>query len=124
VPHLCEVYPGIGLTTEEKALKNLSQSSRRMPVGKEYTEQSILVNERKRGIDCVGGLQRFWPIRAVERRSRDRCCIKPVGILTICRPENGSTSLQTLMPSGLVQGLCHCLCSRALIGPDPCSLSV
>ena len=39
-----EVYPGIYLTTEEKAHKNLSQSGRRMPVGKEYTEQSILVN--------------------------------------------------------------------------------
>jgi hypothetical protein len=52
-----------------------------MPVGKECTEQSILVNERKRCIDYVGELQGFWPIRAVERRSGDRCCIKPVGIL-------------------------------------------
>jgi hypothetical protein len=33
VPRLCEVYPGICLTTEEKARKNLSQGSRRMPVG-------------------------------------------------------------------------------------------
>jgi hypothetical protein len=33
------------LTTEEKARKNLSQGSRRMPTGKEYTEQSILVNK-------------------------------------------------------------------------------
>jgi hypothetical protein len=44
VPRLCEVYPGIYLTTEEKARKNLSQGSRRMPVGTmktEYTEQSI-----------------------------------------------------------------------------------
>jgi len=37
VPRLCDVYPGIYLTTEEKAGKNLSQCSRRMPVGKEYT---------------------------------------------------------------------------------------
>jgi len=29
------------LITEEKAWKNLSQGSWRMPVGKEYTEQSI-----------------------------------------------------------------------------------
>jgi len=43
VPHLCEVYPG--LTTGEKAWKNLSQGSRRMAVGKEYTEQSILANK-------------------------------------------------------------------------------
>jgi hypothetical protein len=37
---------------------------------------------RGRYIDYVGGLQGFWPFRAVERRSRDRC-IKLVGILTI-----------------------------------------
>jgi hypothetical protein len=29
VPHLCGCYPGICLTTEEKARKNLSQGSRR-----------------------------------------------------------------------------------------------
>jgi len=38
VPRLCEVYPGICLITEEKAWKTLSQGSRRMPVGKEYTD--------------------------------------------------------------------------------------
>ena len=41
VPRLCELYPGICLTTEEKARKNLSQGSRRVPVGTmkgEYTE--------------------------------------------------------------------------------------
>jgi hypothetical protein len=32
-PHLCEVYPGICLTTEEKARKNLSQGSRRVLIG-------------------------------------------------------------------------------------------
>jgi hypothetical protein len=30
VPSLCEFYPGICLTTEEKARKNLSQDSRRI----------------------------------------------------------------------------------------------
>jgi len=40
VPRLCEIFPGICPTTEEKAWKNLGQGSRRMPVGKEYTEQS------------------------------------------------------------------------------------
>jgi len=43
VPHLCDVYPGICLLTEEKAWENLSQGSRRMWVGMmktEYTEQS------------------------------------------------------------------------------------
>ena len=39
MPRVCEVYPGICLTTEEKARKTLSQGSRRMPAGKEYTEQ-------------------------------------------------------------------------------------
>ena len=34
VPRLCELYTGICLTTEEKARKNLSQGSRRVPVGK------------------------------------------------------------------------------------------
>ena len=35
VPRLCELYPGICLTTEEKARKkkNLSQGSRRVPAG-------------------------------------------------------------------------------------------
>jgi len=44
VPHLFELYPGICLTTEEKARKNLSEGTRRMPVGAmktEYTEQSM-----------------------------------------------------------------------------------
>jgi len=33
VPLLCGFYPGICLTTEEKARKNLSQGSRRVPAG-------------------------------------------------------------------------------------------
>jgi hypothetical protein len=33
MPRLCGLYPGICLTTEEKARKNLSQSSRRVPAG-------------------------------------------------------------------------------------------
>ena len=44
MPRLCDVYPGICLTAEEKTRKNLSQGSRRMPVGTmktEYTEQGI-----------------------------------------------------------------------------------
>jgi len=31
VSRLCELYPGICLTTEKKARKNLSQGSRRVP---------------------------------------------------------------------------------------------
>jgi hypothetical protein len=33
VPRLCGFYPGICLTTEEKARKNLSHGSRRVPAG-------------------------------------------------------------------------------------------
>jgi len=48
VPRLCELYPGISLTTEEKTRKNLIQGSRRVPVGTmktEYTEQNIHTNK-------------------------------------------------------------------------------
>jgi hypothetical protein len=38
VPCLCELYPGICLTTEEKARKNLSQGSRRVLAGTMKTE--------------------------------------------------------------------------------------
>jgi hypothetical protein len=34
VPRLCELYPGICLTTEEKARKNLSQGSRTIRIHK------------------------------------------------------------------------------------------
>jgi len=33
VPRLCELYPGICLTAEEKARKTLSQGTRRVPAG-------------------------------------------------------------------------------------------
>jgi len=33
VPRLCVLYPGICVTTEEKARKNFSQGRRRMSVG-------------------------------------------------------------------------------------------
>jgi hypothetical protein len=48
VPSLWELYPGICLTTEEKAHKNLSQGGRRVPVGTmgtECTEQNIYKNK-------------------------------------------------------------------------------
>ena len=34
MPRLCELYPGIRLTTEEKARKNLSQGSRTIRIHK------------------------------------------------------------------------------------------
>ena len=45
---LCELYPGICLTTEEKAWKNHSQGSQRVPFGTiktEYAEQNIHNNK-------------------------------------------------------------------------------
>jgi len=48
VPRVCELYPGICLTTEEKARKTLNQGSRRVAAGTmktEYTEQNIHNNE-------------------------------------------------------------------------------
>ena len=48
MPRLCELYPGICLTAEEKAWKTLSQGSRRVPVSTvetEYTEQNVHNNE-------------------------------------------------------------------------------
>jgi len=48
VPRLCELHPGVCLTTEEKAQKNPSQGSRRVPAGTmktEYTEQNIRNNK-------------------------------------------------------------------------------
>jgi len=48
VPRVCELYPGICPTTEEKARKSLSQGSRRVPVGTmktECTEENTRKNE-------------------------------------------------------------------------------
>ena len=48
MPRLRKLYPGICLTTEEKARKNLSQGSQRETVGTmktEYTEQKIHNNK-------------------------------------------------------------------------------
>ena len=50
VPCLCVLYPGICLTTEEKARKTLSQGSWRVPVGTmktEYTEQYTTIRIHK-----------------------------------------------------------------------------
>jgi len=40
VPRLCEFYPGICLTTEEKARKNLSQSKKNLSQVKKNLSQS------------------------------------------------------------------------------------
>jgi len=60
VPRLCEVYPGICLTTEEKARKNLSQGNRRLfifrtePVSCRWFAHARVV---VRDVSCL--LQRF-----------------------------------------------------------------
>jgi len=48
VPRLCELYPGICLTTEERARINLNQGSRRVSddaMKTEYTEEKIRNNK-------------------------------------------------------------------------------
>jgi len=42
VPHLCEFYPGICLTTEEKARKNLSRGKRNLSQVKKILSQSTV----------------------------------------------------------------------------------
>jgi hypothetical protein len=44
VPSLCELYPGICLTTEGKAWKNLSQGSRRDLKNAHYQDTHTLQN--------------------------------------------------------------------------------
>jgi hypothetical protein len=51
VPRLCGLYSGICLTTEEKAGKNLSQGSRRVPAGGATEE-----NHNFRHVALVSGL--------------------------------------------------------------------
>jgi len=45
VPRLCELYLRICLTAEEKARKNLSQGSRRMPAGTMKVMKQPLISE-------------------------------------------------------------------------------
>jgi hypothetical protein len=47
MPHLCEFYRGICLTTEEKARKNLSQSKENLSQGKKNLSQSTVCILRK-----------------------------------------------------------------------------
>ena len=58
MPRLCELYPGICLTTEEKARKNLSQGSRIMPVGTMKTEYTWNIN-------CVGKMKTSWTLQHI-----------------------------------------------------------
>jgi len=64
VPRVCEVYSAICLTNEEKARKNLSQGSRRMPVGTmetEYTEQNIHNNKNTQLTELNKCIQNIQP---------------------------------------------------------------
>ena len=53
VPRLCELYPGICLTTEEKARKNLSQGSRRVAAGTMKTVVFIIRETISKCIFCT-----------------------------------------------------------------------
>jgi len=57
VPPLCEFYPGIYLTTEEKARKNLSrgkktlsQGKKNLSEGKKNLSQSIVVSDMNKSL--------------------------------------------------------------------------
>ena len=45
MPRLCEFYPGICLTTEEKAWKNLSQGKKNLSQVKKHLRESTVVLE-------------------------------------------------------------------------------
>jgi len=44
VPRICEFYPGICLTTEEKAWKNLSQGKKNLSQSRQEKEKSAEAN--------------------------------------------------------------------------------
>ena len=46
MPRLCELYPGICFTTEEKARKNLRQGKKNLRQGKKNLIQSIICMNR------------------------------------------------------------------------------
>jgi hypothetical protein len=48
MPHLCELYPVICHTTEEKAQKNLSQGSQRVPVYGAIDEEKVYIVSLKK----------------------------------------------------------------------------
>jgi len=62
VPRLCELYPGICPTTEEKARINLSQGSRRVPAGTMNINKAYFLNFYffGRTINLEGILKVFW----------------------------------------------------------------
>ena len=67
MPRLCKVHPGICLTTEGEARKNLSQGSRRMPVSKEYTEQKTTLK-----FDYVNDKVKFTLVQAMKAQRGSR----------------------------------------------------
>jgi len=85
VPRLCVLYPGFCFTTEVKARKNLSQGSRRVPVGTmnihEHTIRIHRHNNRKHiGKRIRGRPRKRWIVDIEEdmqimgiRRWRKKC---------------------------------------------------
>ena len=71
MPRLCGFYPGICLTTEEKARKYLSQGSRRMPIGSfVYTCDKFYVCY----LSCPVHLPSFHDTNVLRRQQ----CTKPL----------------------------------------------
>jgi len=63
VPRLCEFYPGICLTTEEKARKNLSQGKKNLSQVKKNLSQSTVYS--------IYSCMQFWSV------SSHNICILP-----------------------------------------------
>jgi len=79
VPHLCEFYPGICLTSEEKARKNLSQGSRRvivyiLHITKTSTHYELHTTTEAKGYFSVTNYVVFWDLVTCNLVGRV-CCL-------------------------------------------------
>jgi hypothetical protein len=53
VPSVCGLYPGICLTTEERARKNLSKGSRRVPAGMMKMHKHYIKTDHVYYFSCI-----------------------------------------------------------------------
>jgi hypothetical protein len=76
VPHLCGFYPGIWLTTEEKARKNLSQGSRRVPAGTmKIHKHTIRIHRYTYSLKLKAKCQRSLDYKEYIRRCLASCVL-------------------------------------------------
>jgi hypothetical protein len=99
VPRLCEVYPGICLTTEEKARKNLSQGSRRMQLEVNCASQMLILL-------CRLSVACYFPtfclsLSVTSLRSVYRCLYLLFPSILYCLPVLLSTTLHHVTVSAV-----------------------